>query len=45
MDIGDEEDRFIVEPVHAPLPEREPEREPAPTPAPTPLPEGDPVPA
>lgn len=44
MDIGEERERIVVEPVRAPLPspEREPVEEPTPE---APVPDRDPVPA
>ena len=57
MDIGEEQERIVVEPMHPPVPERaptpDPERipEPAPTPGPervpepAPTPEPEPIPA
>lgn len=44
MDIGEERERIVVEPVRAPLPvpERDPVEEPVPE---TPVPEREPLPA
>ena len=43
MDIGEEQERIVVEPVHPPVPARQPE--PAPEPVPTPDREREPLPA
>ena len=45
MDIGEEEERIVVEPIAPPVPDREPAREPAPDVTPTPDREREPVPA
>ena len=41
MDIGEEQERIVVEPVHPPVPARRPE--PAPEPVPTPDREREPL--
>ncbi len=45
MDIGEEEERIVVEPVHPSVPERAPTPEPERVPEPAPTPEQEPIPA
>ena len=45
MDIGEEQERIVVEPVHPPVPERAPTPEPERAPEPAPTPETEPIPA
>jgi hypothetical protein len=43
MDIGEEQERIVVEPVHPPMPDQAPTPEPDLIPEPAPTPETEPI--